>query len=153
MIKTTSVKINDNEYVITAFDAIKGNMILFKLIKYLRGGVSLFDNIFKFDSIVDVELAELSIGTAIDKILANIEPEEINDFFIMMLQNVSLKNKQLTAETIKYHFSGNYFEMYKLVIEIIKANYINEGTLSFFEQTRQKMASAGQKNTKDTQDN
>jgi len=156
MIKTTDVIINGNEYTITTFDAIKGNIILFKLIKYLRGGTSLFDSIKAAltgnDSVMDADLSELAIGSAIEKILSNIDPEEINDFFVMILRNTTHKNKVLDADFIGSHFAGNYFDMYKLLFEIIKSNYFKEGTKRFFDQARRIVShSAGQKNKKATE--
>lgn len=136
MIKTVTEIINGNEYVITTFDAIKGNLILFKLIKYLRGGASIFDGLSKGSNFLD---SELSIGSALEQIISNIDPDEMNNFVIMMLKNTTYKNSPLSEDIIKQHFAGNYTEMYKLLIAIIKANYINEGTMSFFEQARQKL--------------
>ncbi len=139
MIKTETVTINGNEYVIQTFDAIKGNLILFKLIKYLRGGTSLFDDILKDGKFLDVDLSALSIGSTIEQIISNIDPEDMNDFIIMMLKNTSYKNSQLNEDFIKNHFAGNYLDMYKLIAAIIKINYFNEGTKSFFAQARQKL--------------
>lgn len=163
MIQTKNVTVNSNEYMITSFDAITGNIILFKLIKYLRGGTSLFDGLSTalsgVDSIMNADLSKLSIGTALDNILANIDPDEINTFFVMMLKNTSFKEENgqftpLTSNFIKGHFAENYLEMYALIIEIIKANYMNDGTLSFFAQTRKKLKPlASQKTTKNTQKN
>ena len=161
MIKTVTEVINGNEYLITTFDAIKGNLILFKLIKYLRGGTSLFDGVQKGlqkgGSLLDTDLSDLSISEALQSILANLDPEEINAFFIMMLQNVTFDNKILTSEFIKSHFAGNYLEMYTLLFAIVKANYFNEGTKNFFVQARQKLNPLAEpkqaKSTKDTVNN
>lgn len=153
MIKTITEVINGNEYVITTFDAIRGNLILFKLIKYLRGGTSLFDSLSKNSNFLD---SEISIGTALESILANMNPEELNDFVIMMLKSTSYKDKPLTSDIIKQHFAGNYLEMYRLLVAIIKANYINEGAKSFFDQVRHlttTVAEQKQANTKSTQKN
>lgn len=136
MIKTETVIINGNEYVIQTFDAIKGNLILFKLIKYLRGGASIFDGFSKSENFLD---SELPIGSAVEKIMSNIDPDDMNGFVIMMLKNTTYKNSQLNEDFIKNHFAGNYIEMYKLIAAIVKVNYINEGTKSFFQQARQKL--------------
>lgn len=137
MIKTVTEIINGNEYVITTFNAIKGNLILFKLIKYLRGGAELFNSITESKSILD---SDVGIGKVLEKIIADVEPEELNEFLCSLLTNVSLKGQFMTKDTIEQHFAGNYLEMYKLFIAIIKVNYINEGTKSFFAQARQKFA-------------
>lgn len=136
MIKTETVTISGNEYVIQTFDAIKGNLILFKLIKYLRGGASIFDGFSKGESFLD---SELPIGSALEKIMSNIDPDDMNAFIIMMLKNTTYKNSQLNEDFIKNHFASNYLEMYKLIAAIIKINYFNEGTKSFFDQVRQKL--------------
>jgi hypothetical protein len=135
MIKTVTEIINGNEYVITTFSAIKGNLILFKLIKYLRGGAELFNSLSESKSVLDSDVA---IGNILEKIIEDVDPEELNNFLCSLLENVSFKNKFMSKDIIDKHFAGNYIEMYKLLIAIIKANYVNEGTKSFFAQARQK---------------
>jgi len=154
MIKTVTEVINGNEYVITTFSAIKGQLILIKLVKYLRGGAEILDSVSDFKNILD---SDINIGKAIEKIIEDVNPDALNDLICTMLKNVSYQNKFMTKEFIEQHFAANYMEMYTLIIAIIKANYINEGTKSFFAQARQKLnpqalaQSAKMKDTADTQ--
>lgn len=139
MIKTVPVSIDGNEYVITMFDAITGNKILFQLIKYLRGGATLLNGLMGQENILDQDLA---IGDMLEKIIENVEPEELNRFVVKLLKNTALNNKPMTEDVIKHHFAGNYIEMYKVLTEIIKANYLNEGMKSFFAQAQRLMPKA-----------
>lgn len=136
MIKTVTENIDGNEYVITTFDAIKGNLILFKLIKYLRGGASLLDGLLDSESVMDEDVA---IGSVLERIITTIDPEELNTFLIDMFQSTALNNSPMTHDVIKHHFAGNYLEMYKVLIAIIKANYVNDGTKAFFAQAQEKI--------------
>jgi len=138
MIKTVNETINGEDYVITTFDAIKGNLILFKILKYLRGGSSVLDNISLGEgSVLD---KEISIGSMLEKIMESIDPAEFNDFIIMLLRSTSYKDKPMSEEVIKHHFAGDYLSMYKLVVAVIKANYFGEGTQSFLDVARQRIS-------------
>lgn len=136
MIKTVTEIINGNKYVITTFTAIKGQLILIKLLKYLRGGAEILDSISDFKNILD---SDINIGKAIEKIIEDINPDALNDLICTMLKNVAFENKFMTKEFIDLHFAANYTEMYALIVAVIKVNYINEGTKSFFAQARQKL--------------
>lgn len=133
---TISENIDGDRYVITTFDAIKGNRILIKLFKYLRGASSVLNGLSGNVSILD---SELSLGDMLSRIMEDMEPEEMSDFIVMMLQDTSVNDKPLTEDLIKDHFSAKYLTMYKVVVAIIKANYFGEGTKSFLDAARQKL--------------
>jgi len=138
-LKTKEVVVGNNKYTIVLFNAKKSLSIQIKLAKILGSIlpslVSLETKKTSGKKISDTELEKI-IASALQEVLSlNDEKEkEIFDLALNLLSSTRINRDGVLLSleddnNLDLAFSGNVNEMWRVVVEVIKANFFSQGTI------------------------
>jgi hypothetical protein len=143
-LKTKQIIIEGTKFRIDVFNAIEGQKILFTLIKYLTMLTPAIDLLIakedikqenKEDGLIDkfLNLGLSKIGIILSELMEKIGEENYSNLIIRLLKNCFVcgggDNKgveqQITSDLFNIMFNGNYTQLYQLVFEVVKINFIS----------------------------
>jgi len=127
-IETTKTKIGENTYTVSQFPGREGFKIKAILIRKVApalanlAGALDFSKVEDINQLLDMNIDGGMISKSVQALVNNLEEEETLSLIMRMLRHTRMNDAEIDDALFDGTYAGNYDELYKVLIFIIKYN-------------------------------